>query len=58
MKREYAEKRHIRLIELDCRNNRSEDDIKTQFNDSLFGFRDIETPWIRSSKEIQAISSS
>lgn len=38
MKREYAKKRHIRLIELDCRNNRSENDIKTQFNDSLFGF--------------------
>lgn len=43
MKREYAKKRHIRLIELDCRNNRSDDDIKKQFNDSLFGFQDIET---------------
>lgn len=47
MKREYAKKRHIPLIELDCRNNRSEDDIKKQFNDSLFGFQDIETQLIR-----------
>lgn len=35
-KREYAEKRHIRLIELDCRNGRTEDEIKAQFDNSVF----------------------
>lgn len=38
MKRKYAEKRGIRLVELDCSNERSADDIKEQFNNSLFGF--------------------
>lgn len=37
-KREYARKRRIRLIELDCRNGRSEDEIKTQFDNSVFGY--------------------
>lgn len=43
MKREYARKRHIRLIELDCRNNRNEDYIKTQFNNFLFSFQNVKT---------------